>query len=156
MYLRTLILLEDQTLHLCGGTPDDRWGSQHINQPAVQFRTMHCCQRTNCCTGVQSDGARFTSQARPCCSNWVSVSSYYSLSTGKCWVEFVRVHAMEADSDSWVITPPILNLGARWMSVVSLTPQPFYPRGTTRYLLHRWLVESQNTFGSFEQEKYLL
>jgi len=82
---------------------------------------MHCCQLAICCDGVQSDGDRFKSQARPCCSNWVSVS-HYSLSTGKCWVEFVRVYAMKADSDSRVIAPPILNLSARWKSVVSLTP----------------------------------
>jgi hypothetical protein len=80
---------------------------------------------------MQSDGDRFKSQAGPCSSNLVSLLQYSS-STGKCWVEFVRVHCIKADRDSRVKNPPILNLHARWMSVVSLTPWPFYPCRRTR------------------------
>jgi len=49
----------------------------------------------------------------------IEVLCHYSLSTGKWWVEFVRVHAMKADGDSKVITPPFLNLSARWKSAAS-------------------------------------
>ena len=46
--------------------------------------------------------------------------SHYSLSTGKCWVEFVRVHAMKADSDSKLTAPPILNLSDQFNSLAVL------------------------------------
>jgi hypothetical protein len=57
---------------------------------------------------------------------------------------------------SGCIDPHFLDLGTSWRWVVSLTPQPLYPRGKSpRYPLDRRLGGPQSQSGKFEEEKIL-
>jgi hypothetical protein len=53
------------------------------------------------------------------------------------------------------IAPRILDLGTRWRSVVSFTPQPLYPqRKSPSYLLDKRLGGSQSRSGRAGEEKH--
>jgi hypothetical protein len=63
-------------------------------------------------------------------------------------------HDMKTYWGSGGIAPRILDLGTRWMWVVSFTPQPLYRQGKSPwYLLYRRLVGPQNHSGHGGEEK---
>jgi hypothetical protein len=56
----------------------------------------------------------------------------------------------------WMYSSTILDLGTRWMAMVSFTPQPLYPRGKSpRYKLYRRLGGPQSRSGHYREEKIL-
>ena len=89
---------------------------------------------------------------------FVSLLINYACVYEKCKkkVKVVLVYAARVQRGSRFIALLILNLGARWRSVVSITSHSLYPRGKTWYPLNGWLDGPQNRSGRFGEQKSLL
>jgi hypothetical protein len=94
-----------------------------------------------------------------CVADWYPIKYLY-----QCWNNKVNVklslcltkhHAMKTYWENGCTAPRILDLGTRWMWVVSFTPRPLCPQGKSpRYQLDRRLGGPQSRSGGGDEKNF--